>query len=522
MNSPADQTIKARAEELFQTELQQNYRHTDRMFAWLMALQWLFGVGITLWVSPLAWEGRMSYMHIHVWAALFLGGTIAAFPIFMAVRFPGLPLTRHVVAVGQMMTSALLIHLTGGRIETHFHVFGSLAFIAFYRDWRVLLTATVVVAIDHFLRGVFWPESVFGVLVANHWRWLEHVGWVLFEDIFLLVAIRQNLRSMFAISERQARLENVNTIIENKVAEQTAELRQENAERQRAEQALIAAHQDLLASSRLAGMAEIATNVLHNVGNVLNSVNVSAGLVSESVRRSKVSSLNRLAALLKEHEADLGSFLANDPRAKQIPVFLSQLSEHFQASQDTTLKELASLHVNIEHIKDIVAMQQSYAKISGFKEIVDIPSLVEDSLSLNVGALTRHRIEVIRHFEKVPPLNLDKHKVLQILINLVRNAKYACDDSENTDKKMTLKVSNGSGTVKISVEDNGIGIPPENLTRIFQHGFTTREGGHGFGLHSSALAAREIGGTLRAESAGVSQGATFVLELPIPPGPASS
>src|SRR5882757_1918226 len=162
-------------------------------------------------------------------------------------------------------------------------------------------------------------------------------------------------------------------------------------------------------ASRQAGMAEIATNVLHNVGNVLNSVNISAGLVSESVRRSKTSSLGRLAALLREHEADLGSFMASDARAKQIPTFLAQLSEHLQSSQETTLKELASLHVNIEHIKDIVAMQQSYAKVSGFKEIVDIPSLVEDSLSLNVGALTRHRIEVIRVFEKVPPLNLDKH-----------------------------------------------------------------------------------------------------------------
>ncbi len=510
-----DPNIRARAKELFDTEAQANYRHTDRMFAWLMAVQWLAGVGIAILISPLAWEGRFSYTHIHVWAALFLGGAIAGFPIFLAIRFPGTPLTRHVVAIGQMMTSALLIHLTGGRIETHFHVFGSLAFIAFYRDWRVLLTATLVVALDHFIRGVFWPQSVFGVLLASNWRWLEHVGWVLFEDIFLLFAIRQNLRAMFSLSERQARLENVNSIIEHQVAERTAELRQENIERKNAEEALIAAHQDLLASSRLAGMAEIATNVLHNVGNVLNSVNVSAGLVSESVRRSKVSSLERLATLLREHEADLGGFMATDARAKQIPTFLSQLSEHFQSSQETSLKELTSLHLNIEHIKDIVAMQQSYAKVSGFKEIVDIPSLVEDSLSLNVGALTRHRVKVIRDFEKVPPLNLDKHKVLQILINLVRNAKYACDESENTDKQMTLRVNNGRGTIKISVVDNGVGIPPENLTRIFQHGFSTREGGHGFGLHSSALAAREIGGTLIAHSDGLSRGATFVLEIPL-------
>lgn len=513
--------IERHATELFQAQELANAQRTDRLFAWLLGIQWLVGVGIALWISPLAWEGRWSYMHIHVWAAIFLGGAIAGFPILLALRLPGAPLTRHVIAVGQMMSSALLIHLTGGRIETHFHVFGSLAFLAFYRDWRVLLTATLVVVLDHFLRGVFWPQSVFGVLVASPWRWLEHAGWVVFEDAFLLLAIRQNLQSLRGLAERQARLQFLNTDIENQVAERTAELKQENVERKRAEEALVAAQEDLLTSSRLAGMAEIATNVLHNVGNVLNSVNVSASLASESIRKSNAQNLDRLAAMLREHESDLATFMTNDPRAGQIPAFLSRLSEHLRSNQETALKELASLHVNIEHIKEIVAMQQSYAKVSGCQEMVDIPGLVEDSLNLNVGALTRHRIDVVREFEKVPPLNLDKHKVLQILINLVRNAKYACDASENHPKLLTLRVTNGTGSVKISVSDNGVGIPAENLSRIFQHGFTTREGGHGFGLHSSALAAREIGGTLSAHSDGLNQGATFVLELPLPTSPSA-
>lgn len=518
MNSVEQEKVVAqRAEELFRAQEESNCAHTDRMFAWLLGLQWLVGAGAALWISPLTWAGRSSQLHIHVIAGFVLGGLIAGFPIFLALRFPGRVFTRHVVAAGQMLASALLIHLLGGRIETHFHVFGSLAFLAFYRDWRVMVTATVVVGLDHFLRGVFWPQSVFGVLSADSWRWLEHVGWVLFEDIFLLLAIRQNVRAMRGLAERQARLEGVNTVIERQVAERTAELREEIVVRKRAEEEVIRAHKDLLESSRMAGMAEIATNVLHNVGNVLNSVNVSAGLVAESLRRSKTTGLGKLAALLQEHEGDMAEFMTKDERGKKVPLYLKQFSEHLEASQAISLKELDSLNANIEHIKDIVIMQQNYARVSGIKEVVNVPDLVEDSLRLNVGALTRHRVAVKRDFAEVPALNLDKHKLLQILINLVRNAKYACDESSRDDKLMTLRVWQAEGRIKISVSDNGIGIPPENLPKIFQHGFTTREGGHGFGLHSSALAAKEMDGTLSVQSDGTEKGATFVLELPLTP-----
>ena len=132
---------------------------------------------------PQTWIGATSYTHLHVWAAIFLGGAISGLPVYLALKRPGRSSTRHTIAVAQMLTSALLIHLTGGRIETHFHVFGSLAFLAFYRDWRVLVSATVVVAVDHLLRGLFWPQSVFGVLTPSSWRWLEHAGWVIFEDV---------------------------------------------------------------------------------------------------------------------------------------------------------------------------------------------------------------------------------------------------------------------------------------------------------------------------------------------------
>src|SRR5881396_2309621 len=214
----------ARTTALFEESQLQILQRTDRMFAWLMMFQWLAGIAAALWISPRTWIGATSEVHVHVWAAILLGGAISSLPVFLAFKRPGYAFTRHTIAVAQMLTSALLIHLTGGRIETHFHVFGSLAFLAFYRDWRVLISATVVVAADHFLRGLYWPQSVYGVLVASPWRWFEHAGWVLFEDTFLFISIRQSLRDMLEVAARRANLEEVNADIERQVGERTAEL----------------------------------------------------------------------------------------------------------------------------------------------------------------------------------------------------------------------------------------------------------------------------------------------------------
>ena len=169
-------TVQAAAARLFAENRQQIYARTDRLFAMLMVFQWLLGIAFALWVSPLTWEGDVSSTHLHVRAAVYLGGAISLFPALLAWFRPGHTSTRHIIAVAQMLMGALLIHLTGGRLETHFHVFGSLAFLAFYRDWRVLVPATIVVALDHMLRGLFWPQSVYGVAIASQWRWIEHAA----------------------------------------------------------------------------------------------------------------------------------------------------------------------------------------------------------------------------------------------------------------------------------------------------------------------------------------------------------
>jgi PAS domain S-box-containing protein len=238
--------IFERAEHNFAVHRTAIYQDTDRMFAVLMAVQWIAGIAAALWISPRTWAGVVSQTSANVWAAIFLGGAICLFPIVLAVKSPGHATTRYVIATAQMLMSALLIHLTGGRIETHFHVFGSLAFLAFYRDRNVLIPATVVVALDHILRGVFWPQSVYGVLFASNWRWLEHAGWVLFEDAVLFVAIRRSVTEMWDMAVRSAQTADLNQSLELRVAERTAEvlsinqgLEKEIADRKLAEEALL-------------------------------------------------------------------------------------------------------------------------------------------------------------------------------------------------------------------------------------------------------------------------------------------
>jgi PAS domain S-box-containing protein len=287
-------------------------------------------------------------------------------------------------------------------------------------------------------------------------------------------------------------------------------------DRKRSERELEQMHKELLETSRQAGMAEVATGVLHNVGNVLNSVNVSSVCVAEGIKKSKLTNLFRLVALLRT-QTDMAAFVTTDSKGKQLTPYLATLANHLASEQGEALKELAHLQKNIEHIKDIVTMQQSFAKVSGVTETLNVSELVEDALKMNASSLARHDIQIFKEFKDVPSVTVEKHKVLQILVNLIRNAKHACDDSGRTDKQLTLRVANGDGRVRIAVFDNGVGIPPENLARIFSHGFTTKKDGHGFGLHSGALAARELGGSLTVNSEGVGKGAAFTLELPLQP-----
>jgi PAS domain S-box-containing protein len=278
----------------------------------------------------------------------------------------------------------------------------------------------------------------------------------------------------------------------------------------------------LVEAARRDGMAEIATGVLHNVGNVLNSVNVSASVAAEKARRLRVEDLSAVSRMLEVQRERLGEFLTTDPRGQQVPDFLKLLAEKLTRDRDAVLVELTDLAKNIEHIKQIVATQQSYAGAKGLVETTPLAELLEDALRINLTSFERHGIQIVRELEDQVTLQVDKHRLLQILVNLIKNAKDAIKQARPRPGRVCLRICrSGNERVRIAVSDNGIGIEPELLTRIFSHGFTTKAEGHGFGLHASANAARQLGGSLTATSSGLGQGATFVLDLPIAPPQAS-
>lgn len=334
-----------------------------------------------------------------------------------------------------------------------------------------------------------------------------------------------------ALLRRDRTLKEANETLEQRVDERTRALQDQIVAREAANRELAEAQRRLMQLSREAGMAEVATGVLHNVGNVLNSINISANLAQNALISSpRVTLLRQTGELMRAQGDGLARFLASDPRGRLVPALLMEIAEQLPTDQKTIAAELAELVQNVDHVKQIVATQQSYAKAGGVIQSTPPSELFEEALRMTGASIVRHHVQVTRHFDDVPVVHTDRHKVLQILVNFVNNAIQALKPLPPTDRRIELHLSARDGRVEFTVQDNGIGIDRDNLRKIFQHGFTTRKDGHGFGLHAGALAARTLGGQLRVESAGPGSGARFALDIPLhisadelqppqPPGP---
>jgi len=323
------------------------------------------------------------------------------------------------------------------------------------------------------------------------------------------------------IHEHLVEVQSSRDLLEVRVAERTADLQKLNSElqgemvrRREAEAKREQMQANLVEASRKAGMADVATGVLHNVGNVLNSVNVSAQILHDVTKASRVGTLAKTADLLEQNKGNLAAFLTSDERGKSFPLFLSMLSKAMCEERDRVLKELEGLASSIGHIREIVTMQQSLARVAGVMMEVSVGELIEDALKINQAGLNRHQVKVIRDYDAEARFITDRHKVLQMLINLISNAKYAVDHRPE-NREIRIGHQAAAETVKISVSDNGVGIDAKDLNRIFSYGFTTKKNGHGFGLHSAALAAKEMGGSIEVHSEGLGKGATFTITLPL-------
>lgn len=476
-----DESTERRTKELYEEHRQKIFKSIDRLFAWLMMLQWLAGIGVAFWLSPKTWIGQTSQTHVHVWAAIFLGGVISLFPVMLALKWPGHTFTRYTIAVGQTCMSALLIHLSGGRIETHFHVFGSLVILSFYRDWRVLIPATTVVALDHIMRGIFWPQSVYGILTAEPWRWLEHAGWVLFEDVFLFISCVRGQKEMWFIAQRTAQLETTNQIVEDKIVHISREVN----ERKQAEIAMQEAKEE--AERANCAKSEFLSRMSHELRTPMNAILGFAQLLE----------LEDLNARQREGVAHI-------------------------------LKGGRHLLALINEVLDIARIESGRLSLS--KEPVRLQEVLQETLDLvkPLAAQKNVRLVCTESAGTAEYVMADRQRLKQVLLNLLSNAvKYnraggmvtvACQERELPGE------TGGPMRLRLSVADTGAGIAKEKLGRLFSPferlgAENSSVEGTGLGLALSKRLVDAMGGVLGVDSI-VGEGSVFWLELGVAEAPA--
>ena len=557
-----------RADELFQQHRQEIYRNTDQLFARLMLFQWVAAIMIAMTISPRTWVGQSSYIHIHIWAAIFVGGAISIFPIWMTRAWPGAALTRHIIAVAQMLMSVLLIDLTGGRIETHFHVFGSLVILSFYRDWRVLISATIVVYLDHFLRGIYWPYSVYGVLSASPWRSVEHAGWVIFEDIFLVISCLRSIREMRFVANRTAALESseqnfrqifeeapigmavvgldsryaqVNASLCNMVGYSEEELTSRTPSeithrddidkdkqltqrllsettRTCVEKRYVRKDGEIIWATRTAClMRDESGKPRHYLAMVEDITQRKKDAVALEEAKNEAERANRakddfLAALSHELRTPLTPVLMSAAALEQEPGIEPELRRQFGMMRRNVELE-ARL---IDDLLDLTRVSRGKLQLL-FSGPVDVHSLLAHSEQI-VHSDARNKSLVLRLELTANEHHVagDAARINQVFWNLLKNAiKFTPAGGQ-----ITVRTANPTpGQLVLTVSDNGIGIDQQTLPFVFR-AFEQGDirglqpcSGLGLGLSISKAIVELHGGTIRVESAGPGLGAVFTVEL---------
>jgi two-component system, sensor histidine kinase and response regulator len=558
-----------RADELFAEQQQEIYRNTDQLFARLMFCQWLGAIVIALIVSPLTWAGQSSAIHIHVWAAIFLGGAISIFPIWMTRVWPGAAITRYVIAVAQMLMSALLISVTGGRIETHFHVFGSLVILSFYRDWRVLIPATIVVALDHFVRGIYWPYSVYGVLTATPWRSIEHAAWVVFEDVFLVISCLRSIREMRSIANRTAALEaseqgfrqifeegpigiavvdldqrfvKVNPSVCQMMGYSEEELLQRNT--------LELTHPDDVSNDQgvAKSLREGASRCSFEKRYLRKDKELLWVTLTASIIRDKNGEPHHYLTMMKDiserkrveqalHAAKEEADRANRAKSE----FLSRMSHELRTPLNAILgfgqllerQEPTEVQKNrvghimnagrhllnlINEILDIARVESGRLQFS--LEPVLVEQAVDEAIDLVRPLAAERKIQIERTdlIGPSPSVLADRQRLKQVLLNLLANAvKY----NRDAGRVIVDLAPQPDQRFRISISDEGSGIPADKRGRLFSPfdrlgAELTASEGTGLGLALSKRLVETMGGAI-GESAPAS-GSCFWIEFPLVKG----
>ena len=567
-----------RALELFSRSQQDLCARTDRNFALLMGVQFVAGVLTACLISPKTWTAAIPETHIHVWTALILGGLICGFPIFLAVVYPGRVLTRHVIAVGQMLMGALLIHLTQGRIETHFHVFGSLAFLAFYRDWRVLVTATIVVAVDHFLRGFYWPLSVFGEQMVQPFRWLEHVGWVLFEDLFLFVSIHQSVEKSWTLAKQQGGLERAKASVQSErdeffdlsldmlcVAGSDGYFKKLNPVLPKK---LGYEMEDLLSQPFLSFVhpddkertVQVMRSLRHgkDVVDFENRYRCRDGSYiwlswscRAPVNRETMYAVAREVTARKKAAEALETAKRDAEKAREVAEQANRAKSDFLANMSHEIRTPMNAVIGLTELvleTKLTASQRDYLStvlesgeslLSIINEILDFSKIEAGKIELDlipmnlreqIGdtmkslAIRAHRkeLELAWHVGKEVPETFlgDPARLRQVLVNLVGNAIKFTPEGEVVLQVRELARHGNVVDLQFEIRDTGVGIPEEKLGRIFAEfeqadTSTTREfGGTGLGLSISSRLVDLMGGDIQVECV-VGEGSRLYVTLPL-------